>query len=103
MSHPAVEDCTVQDFHIDGIGALPRAYVVMKAGYSASAEELLQFVDSRILNETDKLRGGIVFIDKLAKDPSGKLFISLDKYNKDAEGMDYEFIRGQPKVKTSEP
>jgi len=101
MGHPAVEDCTVQDFHIEGIGSLPRAYVVMKAGYSASADELLQYYDSRILSETEKLRGGIVFVDKLAKDPSGKLYISLDKYNKDAEGMDYEFIRGQPKVKTT--
>jgi len=101
MGHPAVEDCTVQAFNIDGIGSLPRAYVVMKVGYSASAEELLQYLDSRTLSEADKLRGGIVFVDKLAKDPSGKLFISLDKYNKDAEGMDYEFIRGQPKVKTA--
>jgi len=103
MAHPAVEDCTVQDFNIDGIGGLPRAYVVMKSGYSASADELLQYLDSRILSEAEKLRAGIVFVDKLAKDPSGKLFISLDKYNKDAEGMDYEFIRGQPKVKTSFP
>ena len=86
---------------MDGIGALPRAYVALKVGYSASAEELLQFIDSRIVSESEKLRAGIVFVDKLAKDPSGKLFISLEKYNKDAEGMDYEFIRSQPKVKVT--
>merc|ERR1712029_327214 len=101
MSHPSVDDCTVQDFNIDGIGSLPRAYVVMKSGYSASSDELLQFVDSRV-NEASKLRGGIVFVDKLSRDPSGKLFISLEKFNKDAEGMDYGIIRGQPKVKISQ-
>merc|ERR1719495_668069 len=101
MSHPSVYDCTIQDFNIDGIGSLPRAYVVLKPGYSASSDDLLQFVDSRV-NEASKLRAGIVFVDKLAKDPSGKLFISLEKFNKDAEGMDYGIIRGQPKVKVSQ-
>ena len=100
MSHPAVEDCTVQGFRVDGIGELPRAYVVLKSGYEATSEELLSYVDSRTL-ATEKLRGGVVFVDKLAKDPAGRLYISLERFNKDAEGMDYEFIRQQPKVPVS--
>jgi len=101
MSHPSVDDCTVQEFNIEGVGSLPRAYVVMKSGYSASSDDLIQYVESRV-DEASRLRAGIVFVDKLAKDPSGKLFISLDKFNKDAEGMDYGIIRGQPKVKSSQ-
>ena len=100
MSHPAVEDCTVQGFPVDGIGELPRAYVVLKSGYEATSEELLSYVDCRTI-QTDKLRAGLVFVDKLAKDPSGKLYISLERFNKDAKGMDYEFIKQQPKVVVS--
>ena len=74
MSHPSVDDCTVQEFNIEGVGSLPRAYVVMKSGYSASSDDLIQYVESRV-DEASRLRAGIVFVDKLAKDPSGKLFI----------------------------
>ena len=97
MSHPAVQDCTVQGFRVEGIGELPRAYVVQKPGYETTSEELLAYVDYRTV-PNEKLRAGVVFVDKLAKDPSGKLYISLDRFNKDAEGMDYCFIRKQPKV-----
>ena len=62
---------------------------------------MLAYVDTRAISETERLRGGIVFVEKLAKDPSGKLYINLDHFNKDAEGMDYEFIRQQPKVSVS--
>ena len=96
-----MHDCTVHGYKVDGIGELPRAYVVLKSGYEATAEDLLAYVDTRAISETEKLRGGIVFVEKLAKDPSGKLYISLDHFNKDAEGMDYEFIRQQPKVSVS--
>ena len=92
-----MEDCTVQGFRVEGIGELPRAYVVQKPGYETTSEELLAFVDYRTL-QTEKLRAGVVFVDHLAKDPSGKLFISLERFNQDAEGMDYGFIRKQPKV-----
>ena len=100
MSHPAVEDCTVHGFRVEGIGELPRAYIVLKCGYEASSEEIISYVDYRT-QQTEKLRAGVVFVDKLAKDPSGKLYISLERFNKDAEGMDYEFIRQQPKVLVS--
>ena len=97
MSHPAVEDCTVAGYRVEGIGELPRAYVVQKQGYETTSEELLSYVDYRT-HCTEKLRAGVVFVDHLAKDPAGKLYISLDRFNKDAEGMDYGFIRKQPKV-----
>jgi acyl-coenzyme A synthetase/AMP-(fatty) acid ligase len=97
MSHPAVEDCTVTGFRVEGIGELPRAYIVQKHGYETTSEEILAYVDYRTPH-TEKLRAGVVFVDHLAKDPSGKLYISLDRFNKDAEGMDYGFIRKQPKV-----
>jgi hypothetical protein len=42
LTHPAVDDCAVQGHFVDGIGHLPRAYVVLRYGYTASADELLQ-------------------------------------------------------------
>eukprot|EP00094_Tigriopus_californicus_P002372 TCALIF_02290-PA protein Name:"Similar to 4cl2 Probable 4-coumarate--CoA ligase 2 (Dictyostelium discoideum)" AED:0.08 eAED:0.08 QI:10/0.81/0.83/0.91/0.90/0.83/12/272/929 len=98
MSHPAVDDCSVQAFHVDGIGDLPRAFVVLKTGYEATAEEILQFAHSRLAH-TDHLRGGIVFAEKLPKDGSGKLMCNVDKLSQDAIAVDTQFIKQQPKVK----
>ena len=98
-SHPAVEDCTVQGALVEGIGDLPRAYIVQKPGYDATSEEILSYTDYRT-PETEKLRGGIVFVENLAKDPRGELYINLDRFNNDAEGIDYGFIKKQPKVST---
>ncbi len=48
-----------------------------------------------------RLRGGIVFVDKLPRDPSGKLILNTAKYDKNAEMVDKDFLRSQPKVKVS--
>jgi hypothetical protein len=40
----------------------------------------------------------VVFIEKLPKDPSGKLFISLSKFDSNVEGMDEEFCTRQQRV-----
>ncbi len=50
-----------------------------------------------------RLRGGIVFVDKLPRDPGGKLILNMDKFDKQAEMVDRNFIRSQPKVKVSPP
>ena len=47
MCHPAVDDATVTGFDVKGIGHLPRAYVVIKKGYSATAEEILSYANAR--------------------------------------------------------
>ena len=47
MCHPAVDDATVTGFAVKGIGHLPRAYVVIKDGYSATAEEILSYANAR--------------------------------------------------------
>ena len=47
MCHPAVEDATVTGFRVKGIGHLPRAYVVVKKGYSSTAEEILAYANAR--------------------------------------------------------
>lgn len=57
-----------------------------------------QAFTSTRLADTDRLRGGIVFVEKLAKDHTGRLIVNLDKFDKDAEEIDEVFIREQPKI-----
>ncbi len=47
VTHPAVDDAVVTGYNVDGIGQLPRAYVVLKNGYAATAEDVLAFANSR--------------------------------------------------------
>ena len=41
------------------LGHLPRAYVVLKFGYMVSAEDLVQHVNSRVSQFTERLVGGV--------------------------------------------
>ena len=50
------------------------------------------------LTDADRLRGGLVIVEKLARDPSGTLIVNLDKFDRAAVGVDESFIREQPKV-----
>ena len=80
-----------------GVGHLPRAYVSIKSGYMLSAEELVQYTNARVAF-TEKLLGGVVFVDNLHKDPGGRLFINLDKHDVNAQAVDQDFLSSQPKV-----
>ena len=100
MGHPAVEDCTVAGFTIEGVGQVPRAYICLKAGYAISAEDLIQYVNARVI-VTDRLLGGLAFVDNLHRDPSGRLFVNLEKFDVNAQGIDQVFLQGQPKVQVS--
>ena len=98
-THVAVDDCSIQGFHVPGIGNLPRAYVVLKHGYMISADELIQHVNSRV-PVIERILGGIVFVDKFARDPNGKLFHSLEKWDSKAQGIDDQIFH-QPRVDVS--
>ena len=100
MTHPAVDDVCVAGLKIAGVGQIPRAYVVLKSGYQATGEEIVQFSQAR-LAEPDWIRGGIVFVEKLAKDSNGQLMINLEKLDKFAQEVDNEFLKSQPKVKVT--
>lgn len=54
---------------------VPRAYVVLKAGVEASdakAQELKDWLSKQVAPHK-RLRGGIKFVDKVPKSPSGKI------------------------------
>jgi acyl-CoA synthetase (AMP-forming)/AMP-acid ligase II len=70
-SFDKVTDCAVIPVVDEQGGEVPRAYVV-KGEEGLSEEEVLAFVEERVAPHK-KLRGGVVFIDAIPKNPSGKI------------------------------
>ncbi|CAG7916656.1 unnamed protein product [Penicillium olsonii] len=71
LEHPAIADVAV-------IGAIinhderPRAYVVLSPEKTATADEIAQFVNSKV-SAFKRITGGVVFLDAIPKNPSGKI------------------------------
>ncbi len=71
VTHPAVADVAVIGIPDDEAGELPRAYVVLKPGMEATAEELRAFVAEHVA--TYKQIRQVVFTDEIPKSASGKI------------------------------
>jgi len=72
MTHEAVEDAGVVGLPDDVDGELPMAFVVLKPGLSATAQDIIAFVNDKVMDE-EKLRGGVRFIDKIPRNELGKV------------------------------
>ena len=48
LTNPAVQDVVVQGFNVEGVGQIPRAYVTVKSGYMVSADDIVQYANSRV-------------------------------------------------------
>ncbi|XP_047144912.1 uncharacterized protein LOC100198219 isoform X1 [Hydra vulgaris] len=71
LGHPNVDDSCVIGIPDKISGELPRAYLVINDS-SLSEEDVHNYVNERIA-DYKRLRGGIVFVSKLPKSPTGKL------------------------------
>jgi long-chain acyl-CoA synthetase len=71
MEHPAVMDSAVIGVPDDEAGELPKGFVVIRAGHSATPEEILDFVNGKLAGY--KKVHMIEFIDVIPKVPSGKI------------------------------
>ncbi|RIB22734.1 hypothetical protein C2G38_2173180 [Gigaspora rosea] len=82
LTHAAVSDAAVIGYYSEKEATeLPTAYVTIKNVYKQSralAEEIQSFVDEKVL-PYKRLRGGILFIDKIPKNASGKILRRLLK------------------------
>lgn len=76
QGHPEVADAAVVPaFDHERSTEVPRAYVVLKAGISASdekAKEIVDWVAGKVAPHK-QLRGGVRFIDQVPKNASGKI------------------------------
>jgi len=72
MTHPAVEDAAVVGRPDDVDGELPTAFVVVRKGQSTTAEEIIQFIQERVVDE-ERLRGGVRFTGEIPRNDLGKI------------------------------
>jgi len=72
MTHPAIEEVGVVGLPHEVDGEWPMAFVVLKKGHTATAEELMDHTNKLVVDE-EKLRGGVRFIDRLPRNELGKI------------------------------
>uniref|UniRef100_A0A914XQH7 Uncharacterized protein n=1 Tax=Plectus sambesii TaxID=2011161 RepID=A0A914XQH7_9BILA len=81
LRHKSVGDCSVIGIPDLYSGELPRAYIILKAGENASAEEITEFVKGHV-SSYKQLAGGVEFVTDLPKTASGKVLrrVLLQRY-----------------------
>ncbi|XP_046656300.1 4-coumarate--CoA ligase 1-like [Daphnia pulicaria] len=72
MAHPAVEDAAVVGLPHDIDGEWPLAFVVLSPETHVTAEELIAYMNEKVMDE-EKLRGGIRFTNKIPRNDLGKI------------------------------
>jgi 4-coumarate--CoA ligase len=75
VTHPAVADVAVIPVADEEAGEIPKAFVVLKPGAEASAEELMAFVAEHVTSYK-KVRI-VEFVDEIPKSASGKILRRL--------------------------
>ncbi|KAH8417674.1 hypothetical protein KR222_004012 [Zaprionus bogoriensis] len=72
LTHDKIRDAAVIGKPDEEAGELPMAFVVKQANAQLSAEDVIQFVHESA-SPAKRLRGGVIFVDEIPKNPSGKI------------------------------
>ncbi|KAH8272304.1 hypothetical protein KR018_001562 [Drosophila ironensis] len=70
--HPKVLEAAVFGIPHELNGEAPRAIVVLRPGQEATADEIAAYVAERVAHYK-KLEGGVIFVDEVPKNPTGKI------------------------------
>lgn len=71
LTHANIKDCGVIGKPDDNAGELPLAFVVPDESGVTKAE-IMKFVADRT-SHAKRLHGGVIFVDEIPKNPSGKI------------------------------
>ncbi|GLH16158.1 Luciferin 4-monooxygenase, partial [Gryllus bimaculatus] len=72
MELPEVADCAVVGIPDDRHDELPRAFVVLHPNKKLSQEQIKKHIEPRVV-KYKRLEGGVIFLDKIPRNPSGKI------------------------------
>jgi len=72
LNHPKVKDVAVFGKPEPSVQELVTALVVIKEGSDVSSDEIMKLVEEE-LDDHKKLRGGVYFVDKIPRNPQGKI------------------------------
>ncbi|XP_030378111.1 4-coumarate--CoA ligase 1 [Scaptodrosophila lebanonensis] len=70
--HPKILEAAVFGIPHEVNGEAPRAIVVLRPNEGATAEEIAEYVAGRVAHYK-KLEGGVIFVDEVPKNPTGKI------------------------------
>ena len=82
LEHPDVADACVVGKQDAEAGEVPKAFVVSRDGSTASAEDLMSFVASKVASF--KQIHEVEFIDQIPKSPTGKILRRILKERESA-------------------
>lgn len=72
LTHDKVKDAAVIGKPDEEAGELPLAFVVKQANVNLTEDEVIKFVADKA-SPAKRLRGGVIFVDEIPKNPSGKI------------------------------
>ncbi|KAJ9585733.1 hypothetical protein L9F63_002523 [Diploptera punctata] len=72
LSHPDVKDAAVIGIPDESTGELPMAFIVKQPGAHVTQQQIIAFAADQ-LSPQKRLRGGVIFVDTIPKNPSGKI------------------------------
>lgn len=86
LGHPKIADAAVIPKSDAVAGEVPKAFVVLKAGMTATASEIQDYIAGKTSHHKH-LRGGVEFIQEIPKSASGKILrrILRDKESQKAK------------------
>ncbi|XP_076241582.1 uncharacterized protein LOC143183762 [Calliopsis andreniformis] len=71
-THPDVEEAAVIGIKDERCGEVPKAFVMVKDNAKASEEDVKNFLKGKVADYKE-LQGGVMFVDEIPKNPSGKI------------------------------
>lgn len=70
--HPEILDAAIVGVPHPTMGETPKAFVVIKKGSSVTGDDIKNYVDTKVASYK-KINGGIVFVENIPKNASGKI------------------------------